>query len=1413
MWLSLLLIAAGVLAQQKATDPDALYAEGMKFQSQNTPESLRAALNDYQQAVSAWQSAGNEPKEIDGLLAVGLVQFQLHDQKGCLKTLDESQQAASAAHDTLGEAKVHQGYALFYDALHELPRAISEETRSADLFHSLHQALEEAQARRYLATLAQKGNDLATAISQASQAADLFHLLGKADDEVQTQFALAFFFTAENDQTNAKATYERALPLATQAKNAQLEALICLNLGQLRNLETGEAARRQALALFERALPYFTTANDRFSQATIWLDIGMANDFLGKIENARAAYLRAVPLAGDLKADISRGQLFHSLGADELKLKEWAEAASHLTRAIPLLNPSDRPLAQVQLGAAREALEDPDGAIEAYVASATSSHTSGNLAWESLSWSKAGVVEAGRYHWREAIAFDRKAVDAAKTPGGASTLATALMLLSSDYIRAGEHVESLRADLEVLPLVQGKNKINTLITIGINYSWLAQYQNALKYLGEGLQLSEPKTAERAGILAVLSEVHTSKNELQEAEKEALESRDIYHALDVPDGEAKALNQLGLVYQETGEKSKSAAALNAALSIERAQHSTTQYATLNNLGDLERYFGDARKAEPLYRQALTLAEKVGDRYQEASILHNLGLNEHALGEESESLATLQRSLEIRRQLKDTDDEAKMLSEIGLFFVDTGKPQEGLDYLLQSLRMLDGKEDQSSQVTVLSKIASAYRLLGKYPEAETYFKRAEDLARQISDSFSQATILNNLATVELTQALAPGVSSDKRGELLVKSDELFSKALLASGKTGSKVSQTHILVSQAIIASERRHQQQALQMLQHAQALASETGDVDTQALAEHTTGTVYARLNDPIAALRHYRRALPLWKNLARVDGEEQTRYVMAKAERKQGHLEEALRDVQEAIRLSDDVRSHVVTDEQRSSLFATTANYYELNIDLLMQLAKVRPGDGYQAQAFEASERGRARSLLDLLAEAHTDILQGVDPKLLADEKRIKQSLATDEALRLKLTRSAETQQGQQELEKEIADLSASYEHLQAQIRAQSPAYASLTQPRPLTTKEIQSELLDPDTVLLEYALGEERSYLWIISNTSVDAYPLPPRQRIAEAARRLRDRILSRDPYSEEAAQLSRILLAPAAGELKRRIVIIADGELQAAIPFAVLPEPGSDQPLLVRHEIVSEPSASALAILRRNTAGRSDPPKKLAMIADPVFELEDERLTADSSRPADARTTHAPFPRLKNTGVEASEILRLGQATEELALIGLDANKNTVLAARLGDFRILHFATHGLINTEHPALSGLALSVYDKERRPIDGFLSLNDVYNLHLPVKLVVLSACESAQGEIFRGEGVMGLTRGFMYAGAKTLVVSLWNVDDASTAKLMRAFYQPLLAGPGFNPAASLRTAQLLMLHDERWKDPYYWAAFTVQGDWR
>lgn len=1385
---------------QSVAGPDALFAEGQKLLTQNTPESLRAALVDFQQALAAWQQTGDEPKQVDALLAIANTQFVLHDAVSCQKTLEQAHQLVINAHDKLGEAKVASGYAVFLDAQKDETKAIEQVSHSADLFHSLNRPVEESQ--------------------------DLFFL--------------SALFAKTHDQQNLIATYERVLPVAAEAKNSQMEAFVSMRLGWFSLSQPGDDAHKAALAFFERALPCYKASHDQFNLAMAWWGMGDAYDWLRQPESARDSYRHAADLALAIKDTTARGRLFKNLGHVEIQLKAWADAAQHLQQAIPLLpgvSNADRFMAEIELGTAEQALNDKVGALKSYETAAEDSHRGGVMDLEATSWLKVATLYDQSYDWQNSVDASTKAVAAARSPGGGVMLPAALESLSGGFLNAGEHHKSLAVDLEVLPLLQGNNRINILIGIGINYSWLAQYSNALKYLTQGLSESSPDSSERAGILVVLAEVHTSLNDLPAALQEAEESRDIYRQLQISGGEAKALNQLGLVYQNIGDRKKSEAALNGALANDRANSNLFgECSTLNNLGELQRYFGDFRKSEPLYQQALAVATQIGDRYRQADILANLGLVQHALGQEADALVTLQHALEIRRQLKDSNNEGKMLSDIGLVLLDNGEPQQGLEALTHSVELLQKTEDIATKASALENLGSAYYRLGVYQDAETYLRQAEDLDKKMSLDSSLALVLNNLATLELSQAVQPGASSENRSMRLRRAGELYKQALPLTQRIGDKLGQARILTNQAMLESEQGHQQQALQTLRLCQALASETGDVDSQAFAEHSIGTVYARLNDGPMALRYYHLALPLWKKIESVEGEEQTRFAMAKAERKGGNLEQALRDVRIAIDLSGRLSGRVATDENRSSLFATTSSYYELEIDILMQLAKLNPGDEYEAQAFEASESSRARSLLDLLAEAHANVRRGIDPQLLAEEKSTSHSLAAKEALRRKLAHSPESGSGQQELENEIAALSSQYDLIEAQIRNHSPAYAALTQPRPLTVKEVQTEVLDPDTVLLEYSLGHDRSYLWVLTTSALTAYELPPRLKIEDRARRLSTLIRDKELIDDEAAYLSGVLLAPAAKSLKHRIVIVADGELQQLVPFAVLPEPQSGQAesLLAHHEILIEPSASAVAILRRNGAARTTPPKLLAMIADPVFNPNDDRLqragiplVADAGKSTDsapppllARAADpaeldgsGSLPRLKGSGTEARTILEMGPPEEELALLGFDANKNAVLNARLSDYRIVHFATHGLANSDRPALSGLVLSLYDNGGRPIDGFLTLNDIYNLQLPVKLVVLSACESGQGQLVHGEGIVGLTRGFMYAGAASLVVSLWNVNDQSTAELMRRFYQSLLSEGGLHPAAALRTAQLSMMREKPWSQPYYWAAFTVQGDWR
>ena len=442
----------------------------------------------------------------------------------------------------------------------------------------------------------------------------------------------------------------------------------------------------------------------------------------------------------------------------------------------------------------------------------------------------------------------------------------------------------------------------------------------------------------------------------------------------------------------------------------------------------------------------------------------------------------------------------------------------------------------------------------------------------------------------------------------------------------------------------------------------------------------------------------------------------------------------------------------------------------------------------------------------------------------------------------------------EIQTLIRDLQQVETQIRQTSPHYAALMQPRPLTLKEIQSQVLDPDTLLLEYSLGDQRSFLWVVTSSSLTTYELPKRAAIETAAGRFYELLNARNVSVKRetneqrarriaqadlqlpaaAAALSRMVLAPVAGQLgKKRLIIVADGALHF-IPFSTLPAASdkASRPLVVDHEIVNLPSASTLAVIRTEVAERQKAPRSVVALADPVFMKNDERVKRDKSTLADrprlvmkhrqlvkaaAEDTGIAseglyVPRLPGTRQEAEQIVAMVPTTERRLAVDFDASRATATSAELGQYRYVHFSTHGFLNSVHPELSGLVFSLIDERGEAQDGFLRAHELFNLKLPAEVVVLSACQTGVGKTLRGEGLVSLTRGFMYAGAPRVVVSLWGVSDWGTTELMLRFYRGMLKD-GMPPAAALRAAQISLMNDKRWSSPYYWAPFTLQGEWR
>jgi CHAT domain-containing protein len=514
------------------------------------------------------------------------------------------------------------------------------------------------------------------------------------------------------------------------------------------------------------------------------------------------------------------------------------------------------------------------------------------------------------------------------------------------------------------------------------------------------------------------------------------------------------------------------------------------------------------------------------------------------------------------------------------------------------------------------------------------------------------------------------------------------------------------------------------------------------------GTIDNKLGQPVEALTHLNLALRLVRTMNDPAGESLVLSEMARSQFLLGNLEAARPLAADSVRLTDSVRSSYLDPILRALYLSRSREAYSQLTRILMRLHAQHPGQGFDREAFNTSERARSRSLLE--------ILSGEQPDAVA----------------------------------------------------------------PLDINRIQKEVLDADTILLQYVLSDESSFLFVVSRGRLSGYELPARRVIEDLARRVHQSWSAGSGSDNgSAAELTRIILQPAIGEIRgKRLLISAEGALQY-IPFAALPLPEGGR-VVDSHEVVNLASASTVAVMRERTAARKPAAKWVAVIADPVFDPNDPRVTGkpgpavlprDLQRSvSDAGLTH--LERLLSTRREAQYIASLAPAGSLMEALDFDASRATATSARLSGYRIVHLAAHGLVDSRHPELSGIVLSMVDRQGRPQDGFLRAGEVHKLKLGADLIVLSACQTALGREIDGEGLIGLTRGFMRAGAPRVVASLWRVSDRATSELMKRFYQGMLSGK-LSPAAALRQAQLDLSRQRQWATPYYWAGFTLQGEWR
>ena len=925
-------------------------------------------------------------------------------------------------------------------------------------------------------------------------------------------------------------------------------------------------------------------------------------------------------------------------------------------------------------------------------------------------------------------------------------------------------------------------------------------------------------------------------------------------------------------------------------------------SLVNLADLERRAGESSKAEAYIVDAIAVARQAQSRAVEATALGQYCNICVQAGRNERGIEICNQALELRRRLGAPGEMYGPLVNLGILHRYKGETESAHAYFLQAQDLLQKYPNRLGEATVRNELATIYGLEGEYLEALTQYQKAFEEYEILGMTSYAGTALFNM-----------GTTYRRLGDL-ERTLQFYRQALDLLEQSGERFARIHVLLGIGWVHVQNEDLEEAAAVLAQAEEIAREADNPDLLAAALERWGQLHLAAGRPGEAARSLEQAMALYRaggsrwreapvlaqlararaaegdvdralellfqaatlyeDIGRRSGVAESYHQIATLERNRGRLDEARMAAEQAIGVAEALRPQVGSDEFRTLFSATTRPFYELYVDILMEQHARAPGSGHDTEALRESERARARSLLEILPESDLDFGEDVAEELLAERAAIQHRLNTKETERRVLTDKGDADAGHLfRLKLDLEGLLTELQEIERQIRAASPRYAALTRPEPVSVGEIQRALLDPETALLEYLLGEERSFLWVVTSGGFRSFELPSRLEIEERARcvhwlitafgttpapdalgadgarclgedhpayvaapsgshvlktRSHRRKTIRRAYDRVALELSNMVLGPPARDqlLPFRLAVVSDGALEY-VPFAALPSPGAGgAPLALEHELVRLPSASVLAFQRAQAPSTSRPEKELAIVADPVYNRTDPRLVRGGARVPQETPGSTPgptdgssfqiLPRLDFSGREAKAISGFTPAPRTLLLHGFDAERGSVTQGALSGYRYVHFATHGVIDTEYPRLSSLVLSLLKKDGTyDPGGHLRLHDIYGLDLDgTDLVVLSACETALGREVRGEGLVGLTRGFLYAGAERVVASLWRVQDRATADLMERFYRGLLHEDR-SPADALRQAQLdtMQAGDGAHAFPYYWAGFVLQGEWR
>ncbi len=869
-------------------------------------------------------------------------------------------------------------------------------------------------------------------------------------------------------------------------------------------------------------------------------------------------------------------------------------------------------------------------------------------------------------------------------------------------------------------------------------------------------------------------------------------------------QARARTDLGEALTRQSKTDEARAYLEAAMPIWTNLRDPYQQArTLYYMGIGSDLLGNLDKAINVYDQALALADPAWDLTPD--IRNGLCNVYISRGESQKALNCFDRAFELARDTGRKGAEAAVRTGRGVLYVRRGEFKNALTEFQEAERINRGDPDLDKVYTrkVLIHIGAVHSSLGQPEEAMDKYQQVLRASEQAGDKGGIANTLVLIGQVDLM--------SGQTQQALAN----FQKALKLA-LDGNNIRQMGSAFHFIGVAQLKLGQlPEAVRSLQAALPLREKTDRLNT-ALTQQKLGETYQAQGDMESAGSLLHKALRITGETGDSYFQAPIHFDLAKLERQQGRLDEALASIEQAIKILESVRYDLTDDRLRTSFLASRRSYYDFYVHLLMELDRREPDHNYKDQALAKSEMGRSRALLDLLTEARFELTRGISTELREKEKDVRARLSQiQRQLADELSRETIRPSVVHELEVRRQETEKQQQELEQRIKNKYPFYAQLRYPSPLKREEIQ-KLLQPDEALLEYSLGEDGGYLFVVTTGGLAVRPLNlSSAQIGEEVATVRDALEHQGKlstsYLRAAHRLYAELVAPAKAELqgRHRLLIAPDGVLYHLAFEALLDRQANQEAechFLIEDWAVSYvPSASVLSSLSQEippaTAG-GDPPKRLIAFA-PIYgqpATEGQTRNAGPEMEPGARQG-APLPELEGARQEVAEISRLYAEPDRTVYEGPKASRENFMRTGLRTAS-LHFAGHGTLDEAHPERSSLEFT---------DGSLRVDDIFNLELSANLVVLSACRTA-GKVVTGEGLVGLTRAFLYAGARSVVVTLWQAVDTSARDLMVRFYGDL--GRNGDKAEALRQAKLAVIEHGRRAGkldrPYYWAPFILVG---